>query len=236
MGARREVVSAVAERYRPAKRAEKGRILDELCATTGWHRKHAVRALRQRETVMPGEVEASRERRRRYGATIKDALTALWEASDRVCGKRLKVMIPTLLPALERNGRLTLDESDRARVLAISAATIDRLLGDVRVAASGGKRRRAGFYSAIRREVPIRTFNDWKSPPPGFCEVDMVAHGGTSVAGSFIQTLTMVDVATGWTECLPLVSDARRLARRRGDETRTEPVPLAFARRGLRQR
>ena len=206
MGARREVVSAVAERYRPAKRAEKGRILDELCATTGWHRKHAVRALRQPETVMRGEVEASRERRRRYGATIKDALTALWEASDRVCGKRLKVMIPTLLPALERNGRLTLDGSDRARVLAISAATIDRLLGDVRVAASGGKRRRAGFYSAIRREVPIRTFNDWKSPPPGFCEVDMVAHGGTSVAGSFIQTLTMVDVATGWTECLPLVT------------------------------
>ena len=206
MGARREVVSAVTERYRSAKRAEKGRMLDELCATTGWHRKHAVRALRQRETVMPGEVEASRERRRRYGATIKDALTALWEASDRVCGKRLKVMIPTLLPALERNGRLTLDGSDRARVLAISAATIDRLLGDVRVAASGGKRRRAGFYSAIRREVPIRTFNDWKSPPPGFCEVDMVAHGGTSVAGSFIQTLTMVDVATGWTECLPLVT------------------------------
>ena len=196
----------MAGRYRPAKRAEKGRILDELCATTGWHRKHAVRALRQRETVMPGEVEASRERRRRYGATIKDALTALWEASDRVCGKRLKVMIPTLLPALERNGRLTLDGSDRARVLAISAATIDRLLGDVRVAASGGKRRRAGFYSAIRREVPIRTFNDWKSPPPGFCEVNMVAHGGTSVAGSFIQTLTMVDVATGWTECLPLVT------------------------------
>ena len=90
MGARREVVSAVAERYRPTKRAEKGRILDELCATTGWHRKHAVRALRQRETVMPGAVGASRERRRRYGATIKDALTALWEASDRVCGKRLK--------------------------------------------------------------------------------------------------------------------------------------------------
>lgn len=118
-----------------------------------------------------------------------------------MCGKRLKVMIPTLLPALERHGRLKLGKADRDRVLAISAATIDRLLGDVKVAASGGKRRRAGFYSAIRREVPIRTFNDWKSPPPGFCEVDM--DGGTSVAGSFIQTLTMVDVATGWTECLP---------------------------------
>jgi hypothetical protein len=206
MGARREVVSAVTERYRSAKRAEKGRMLDALCATTGWHRKHAVRALRQHETVGPGGVEAPRERRRRYGATIKDALTALWEASDRVCGKRLKVMIPTLLPALEQHGRLQLGQADRDRVLAISAATIDRLLIDVKVAASGGRRRRAGFYSAIRREVPIRTFNDWNSPPPGFCEVDMVAHGGTSVAGSFIQTLTMVDIATGWTECLPLVT------------------------------
>jgi hypothetical protein len=202
MGARREVVTAVTERYRSAKRAEKGRILDELCATTGWHRKHAVRALRQRKTG----VVTRRERRRRYGATIKDALIALWEASDRVCGKRLKVMIPTLLPALERHGRLILGQADRDGVLAISAATIDRLLGDVKVAASGGKRRRAGFYSAIRREVPIRTFNDWKDPPPGFCEVDMVAHGGASVAGSFIQTLTLVDVATGWTECLPLVT------------------------------
>ena len=206
MSARREVVSAVTTRYRSAKRAEKGRILDVLCATTGWHRKHAVRALRQQETVGPDGIKAPRERRRRYGSTIKEALTALWEASDRVCGKRLKVMIPILLPALEQHGRLKLGVADRDRVLAISPATIDRLLIDVKVAASGGRRRRAGFYSAIRREVPIRTFNDWNSPLPGFCEVDMVAHGGTSVAGSFIQTLTMVDVATGWTECQPLVT------------------------------
>src|ERR1700687_3710287 len=206
MGARREVLSAVGEGARSGKRAEKGRILDELCATTGWHRKHAVRALRQRKTVAPGEFVAVRERSRRYSTTTKDALTALWEASDRVCGKRLKVMIPTLLPALEQHGRLQLCLADRDSVLAISAATIDRLLVDAKIAASGGRRRRAGFYSAIRREVPIRTFNDWDSPPPGFCEVDMVAHGGTSVAGSFIQTLTMVDIATGWTECLPLLT------------------------------
>src|SRR3954466_6156508 len=205
MGARRGVLSAVMERYRSSGRLEKGRILDALCATTGWHRKHAVRALRPRETVGPGKVEATQERKRRCGATVKDGMTALWEASDRVCGKRLKVMVPTLLPALEQHGRLQLGQADRDRVLAISAATIDRLLVDVKIAASGGRRGRAGFYSAIRREVPIRTFNDWNSPVPGFCEVDMVAHGGTSVAGSFIQTLTMVDVATGWTECLPLL-------------------------------
>src|ERR1700722_8612444 len=156
MSARREVVSAVAERYRSAKRTDKGRILKELCATTGWHRKNAVRVLRRHET--PGGIRAARESRRRYGAIIKDALTALWEASDRVCGKRLKVMIPTLLPALEEHGGLKLGKGDRDIVLAISAATLDRVLGDVKVAASGGKRRRAGSYSAIRREVPIRTF------------------------------------------------------------------------------
>lgn len=207
MGARREVQASVAERYRSVGRSEKGRILDELCKVTGWHRKHAVRALADQPLMGPLMYPAGGRRRKpTYGATIKDALVALWEASDRICGKRLKVMIPTLLPALERHGRLRLDKTGRGQLLAVSAATIDRLLIDTKIAAAGGKRRRVGFYSAVRREVPIRTFNDWNDPAPGFCEVDMVAHGGTSVAGSFIQTLTMVDVATGWTECMPLVT------------------------------
>ena len=203
MGARREVVLAVAERYRLARRMDKGRILDELCKVTGWHRKHAVRALTGQSTIV---LDRPCQRKLTYGPIVKDAVVALWEASDRVCGKRLKVMIPTLLPALERHGRLELSQADRVLVLEVSAATIDRQLIDTKIAAAGGKRRRAGFYSAIRREVPIRTFNDWNDPAPGFCEVDMVAHGGTSVSGTFIQTLTMVDVATGWTECVPLVT------------------------------
>jgi Integrase core domain len=202
MSARREVTAAVAERYRLAGRRGKGRILDELCKTAGWHRKHAVRVLSGHQPAVPGV----RRRKPTYGAQIKDALVALWEASDRICGKRLKVMIPTLLPALERHGRLQLNKAERQQLLAVSAATIDRRLIDTKIAAAGGKRRRVGFYSAVRREIPIRTFNDWNDPAPGFCEVDMVAHGGTSVAGSFIQTLTMVDVATGWTECMPLVT------------------------------
>ena len=184
MSARREIRAAVVDRYRSAGRADKGRILDELCAVTGWHRKHAVRALAIHVAISPA---ARRQRRSTYGALITDALVALWEASDRICGKRLRVMIPTLLPSLERHGRLKLNQADRMLLLGVSAATIDRLLVETKIAA-GGKRRRVGFYSAVRREVPIRTFNDWHDPPPGFCEVDMVAHGGTSVAGSFIQT------------------------------------------------
>ena len=115
MGARREVVWAVAERYGATGRREKGRILE----TTGWHRKHAVRALSAVAASRTSQLQACEEtlrtvngaaqsptgRRRKY-AGARDALIALWEASDRVCGKRLVAMISALLPALERHGRL----------------------------------------------------------------------------------------------------------------------------------
>jgi hypothetical protein len=85
MGARREIMAAVVDRYRLAGRADKGRILDELCAVTGWHRKHAVRALAIRVAISP---EGRPQRRSTYDATIRDALVALWEASDLICGKQ----------------------------------------------------------------------------------------------------------------------------------------------------
>ncbi len=88
MGARREITAAVVDRYRSAGRADNGRILDELCAVTGWHRKHAIQALAIHVAISP---EARRQRKPpTYGAPIRDALGALWEASDRICGKRLR--------------------------------------------------------------------------------------------------------------------------------------------------
>jgi hypothetical protein len=127
MSARRELVAAVAVRYRNVERDEKGRVLDEQTAVIGWHRKHAVRAL-------SAHGKGAKRRRRRqptYGEAIRDALIALWEASDGVCGKRLKVMIPVLLPSLERHDRLNLGPTDRNLMLTISAATSDRMLSNV---------------------------------------------------------------------------------------------------------
>lgn len=208
MATRAELVAAIGERYRSSSRAERSVILSEFVAVTGYHRKHAIRLLATADVV----AEAGPRRvHRRYGAEIRDALIVLWEASDRVCSKRLKPMVPVLLPALERHGQLTIDEATRCLLLAISPATMDRLLADVRLAACGGRRRRAGFSSAVRRSVPIRTFGDWNDPPPGFVEVDFVAHAGTSTTGSFIQTMVLTDIATGWTECLPVVVRAGAL-------------------------
>jgi hypothetical protein len=195
---RRELVRVIGERYRASTALERGRILDEFVAATGYHRKHAIR-------VLAGCVKPSPPREPRlhvYDAAVREALIVLWEASDRVCGKRLKPLIPILLEALERHGHLHSDREVRARLLKISASTIDRLLAPTRSAVSGRTRRPT--TPSVRRAVAVRTFNDWNDPPPGFTEADLVSHCGGSVAGSFVHTLTVTDIASGWTECAAL--------------------------------
>src|SRR4051795_3160115 len=202
MATRDELVAAVIERYSKGRRAEKGRILDEFVAVTGFHRKHAMRVLRGGQATRRS---APRPERRLYDEAVHEALIVIWEASDRVCGKRLKALAPILVEAMERHGHLQLAPEVRTRLLAMSAATMDRALRPVRAQAGSGIRRRAGPASAVRRSVPVRTFADWQDPPPGFVEADLVAHSGPSASGSFVQTLVLTDIATGWTECGPLL-------------------------------
>jgi len=202
MTTRKELVEALRARYRGAKPAEKIKILDEFVAVTGYHRKHAVRLLRRESAA--GKKEAA-ARHRVYDEAVRQALTVLWEAADRVCGKRLKALIPTLVEAMERHGHLALDAVVKDKVLQVSAATIDRVLDDVRSHIDGQRKRRTGVGAAIRRSIPVRTFADWRDPPPGFLEIDMVEHcGGPKTDGDFVHTLTLTDIASGWTECVAM--------------------------------
>ena len=199
MSTRGELLDAIGNRYRTATRRQRSRILDEFVAVAGYHRKRAIRLLRAEGVRAAGAERAShpdRGGRGSYGPGVREALIQLWKVSDRVCGKRLRPMIPALLPRLERHGRVALDPAARAQVLRVSAATIDRLLADVRTMAGLGRRRPAGFGSSVRRSVPVRTFNDWGSPEPGFVEVDIVAHGGTTVSGADAQTMVLTGIAT----------------------------------------
>jgi hypothetical protein len=137
---RRELVATIQERYRSASLLDKQRILDEFVALTGYHRKHAIRVLGSGSPIDAKQAVAP-PRERIYGEAVGEALGMLWEAADRVCGKRLKPLLPTLVVALERHGHLTLDAVVRERLLTASAATIDRLLA-TRRATAGGRRRR----------------------------------------------------------------------------------------------
>jgi hypothetical protein len=201
MATRKELVSAVSERYRVAGRSDKARILDELVVVAGYHRKHAIRLLGAR-----GEVSRPRAGTKRlYDEAVQQALIVLWEASDRLCGKRLKVAIPPLIAAMERHAHLDLDPAVKERLLQISAASIDRLLRATRKHISGKRRQSSGIGIAIRRSVPVRTFAGWDEPPPGFFEVDMVEHcGGVKVDGDFVHTLVLTDTASQWTECIAM--------------------------------
>jgi hypothetical protein len=198
--ARAELTNVIRRRYLAAGGAEKRKILDEFIAVTGYHNKSAIRALNAEPVVKRRQ---SRARPSLYDEAARAALIVMWEASDRICGKRLRALLPILLPALERNGHLHLQGPLRQQILAMSASTIDRLLRAPRSATRSKKRRRA--VPELRRRVPVRTFADWNAPLPGSMEMDCVAHCGDANCGSYVNSLVLTDIASGWTEAAPLV-------------------------------
>jgi hypothetical protein len=114
MATRRELIQAVGERYRRSDRSGKRQILDEFLKLTGYHRKHAIR-------VLCNEVHAPKTKPgppRRYTEEVRAVLITLWEAADRICGKRLKAVIPTLIESMTRYGHLSLSDELRERLLA----------------------------------------------------------------------------------------------------------------------
>ena len=205
---KRELVKAIVMRYRRATRSEKGRILDEFVKVTRYHRKHAIRLLNQDRPV---EVKSIRTSRRIYDEAVRQALIAIWEAADRICGKRLRVVMQDYIRSLEGHGHLKLNPELREKLLTVSAATIDRLLSPVRMEARGRTKRHRGSKSYVKRKVPIRTFADWNEPEPGNFETDLVAHNGGYSAGSCVHSLVLTDIYSGWTECVALVAREQSL-------------------------
>jgi hypothetical protein len=123
---------------------------------------------------------------------------------SQIPGEAICPFLPTLVEALERHEHLHLTEECRRQLLSMSAATADRLLRSQRKLGQHGlSTTRAG--TLLKQQIPIRTFEEWKETRPGFLEADLVAHCGIQAEGGYLYTLTLTDVATGWTECLPLL-------------------------------
>jgi hypothetical protein len=195
----REYTEAVRGRYLQASKIEKGKILDEFTKVIGCHRKAAIRLLRRGNQQ---GVKRKRGRPRRYGIAVAEALKVVWEATDRLCSKRLHPFLPELVKILRRHGNATMTADIEAQLCRMSPSTIDRLLCPWR--RLGGRRpfttTKPG--SLLKSSIPIRTFADWQEDQPGFLEVDLVSHCGESGEGFYLTTLSAVDVATGWLECI----------------------------------
>lgn len=203
---RQELLASLAPRYRRASRKERQAILGEFTAATGYHRKYAIALINHFDPdASPPREPRSRSRPRKYTPEVQDALITIWEAAHRICSKRLVPFLPHMVDSLERHGHLDLSVEIRDKILSISPATVDRLLYKTRHGDKPGGAGTTRPGPLIKNLVPIRTFSEWDDCQPGFIEADLVAHCGDDVGGSYLNTLTMTDVASGWTECMALL-------------------------------
>jgi hypothetical protein len=209
MAERKAIAREMTGRYRRATKAEKGRMLDELCALTGWSRAHA-------RQVLTGAREGARARRvhrprpRAYGPELLEPLKRIWAVMGGACGKRMAPFMAEIVDALHRHGELELTEEVRTKLLGASAATLDRLLSSERRRLQVRGRSGTKPGTLLRHQIPIRTFADWDETRPGFCEVDLVGHDGGDPSGQFCQTLDLTCVFSGWVELGALPNKAQR--------------------------
>lgn len=224
--ARRELQASIRGKYRDASWANKRKLLDGFVAATGYERKYAIQLLNSDEMpVLPKNRPASQQ----YDEQVRQALISVWNAANQICSKRLVPFLPQLVTAMERHGHLQVPADVRTRLLSISAATVDRLLKPEReiVKQSISTTCRGNL---LKHQIQVRTFADWDDVTPGFLEADLVAHCGGNTNGAFLNTLVLVDIATGWLECMPLL---RKCASDVIDGLRVADDLLPFSLQGL---
>ena len=204
MAARRQVANKLRTQYRRASKADKGKILDRVVATTGMGRSTARRMLTGPRLPDPAEqVDGRTLRPRGFSDDARDLLEHVWALMGMPCGKYLGVMLGLWLPLLAEAGDLDkpfATEQASAELKAMSAATVDRYLKPAR-----DRMRIKGISTTkpsalLRNSITIRTCADEAPEAPGVIEADTVAHCGPTLIGEFARTLTMTDLVTGWTE------------------------------------
>lgn len=191
---RREYVRAIQARYAQASRATKHQMLNEFCATTGYHRKYAMALLRQ---PLPSRGPRRRRRALTYGRTVLDVIVAIWTAAGYPWSVRLKALLPLWLPWARQRLRLT--PTTEQAVLAISARQIDRRLRDYKRQLKKRLYGRTKPGTLLKHHIPIKT-DHWAVTTPGFTEIDLVSHSGNAADGEFLHSLNVTDIHTTWVE------------------------------------
>ena len=201
---KRELVEVVRPRYLKASKPEKQKILDEFTLATGYHRKHAIRVLKNQRQVQNRLKRKTKTYKAIYQGEVVQALEQIWEIYGHICSKRLQPFLPEAIKVLERCQEIEFSGNTKDLLLKISSASIDRSLRSARIQSGRGlSTTKPG--SLLKTLIPIQTFAAWDTQQPGFLEMDLVAHCGNTTQGQYLNTLTCTDLATGWTEVLAVL-------------------------------
>jgi hypothetical protein len=200
---KRELLEVVRPRYLKAGKDEKQKMLDEFTSATGYHRKHAIRVLKNQVQVQNHLKRKTKTYKTIYCGEVVQALEEIWEIYGQICSKRLQPFLPEAIKVLERCKEMEFSQETKELLLKISSASIDRCLRPIRIQSPHGlSTTKPG--SLLKNLIPVRTFTAWDEERPGFMEIDLVAHCGNTTEGQYLNTLTCTDIATGWTDVTAL--------------------------------
>lgn len=199
MAEKKAITREMHRRYRKASKTQKAKMLDELCALTGWNRSYASRALRRGPRRKRSGPE-TRGRKKTYTAEVMLPLRKVWASLDFACGKRVAAGMTDILDALVRESELSCDQRLIDNLRTMSGATIDRMLAPDRAKPAFKGRSNTKPGTLLKSQIQVRTGTEWGDARPGFIEIDLVAHCGDSTKGEYCNTLDATDIATGWTE------------------------------------
>jgi hypothetical protein len=204
-----ELLEVVQPRYLKASKFEKQKILDEFTSATGYHRKHAIRVLKNKVQGQNHFKGKTKTYKTLYRGEVVQALEQIWEIYGQICSKRLQPFLPEAIRVLERCQEIELSQATKELLLKISSASIDRCLHPVRLQTRHGlSTTKPG--SVLKNLIPVRTFTEWDEERPGFLEIDLVAHCGNTTEGQFLCTLTCTDLCTGWTDVTALLHRSQK--------------------------
>jgi hypothetical protein len=209
MKSREELIKRQHPKYLKASKKEKTQLINTVCETTGLSRDRASRLLRNGISKKVSNAKGKRGPKKKYGSDVSDILTKIWYYMDNACGKRMASGMRAMLEALIRFDEITVSDEVKDKLLEMSPATIDRLLmkEKQKFILKGKSTTKPG--TLLKRDIPIRTGTEWDENTPGYVEIDLVAHCGTTTAGEYVNTLDVTDIYTGWTETEAIINKAQ---------------------------
>jgi len=223
---KRELLEVLRPRYLKAKKVEKQKMLDEFTSATGYHRKHAIRILRNPRQVQNHLKGKNKTFKTIYTGEVVTALEQIWEIYGHICSKRLQPFLPEAIKVLERCQEIEMSEDTKRLLLRISSSSIDRCLRSIRIKSPQGlSTTKPGSW--LKNLIPVHTFTEWDEERPGFMEIDLVAHCGNTTEGQYLNTLTCTDISTGWTDITGLLHRSQETVHKAIHQMRQRlPFPL----------